>query len=142
MAVNDITAKGSLGDAALFAVESARPNTNPRESLRIEEYPLLSTGIKAETDSFFSLNVSKMICFHSKYSVILSDKNIKNPSFLKFMEIDKFEDFFDNYSRNVDKAENVGFWKLSDKIILEIIKKHLNPQENSTILDAGGGTGR
>jgi ubiquinone/menaquinone biosynthesis C-methylase UbiE len=53
--------------------------------------------------------------------------------------------FFDNYSQNVDNADQLGYWKLSDSIIEQIIQKHLNAKytgEKLTILDAGCGTGR
>lgn len=57
----------------------------------------------------------------------------------------KFKSFFENYSKNVDKADQQYFWKLNDEIIFSILTKNLQPfLENSdvTILDAGGGTGR
>lgn len=56
---------------------------------------------------------------------------------------DLYSDFFEGYSKNVDNADNCFFWKLSDRIILEIIKKYITSvSENTLILDAGGGTGR
>ncbi len=56
----------------------------------------------------------------------------------------EFDDFFKPYSKNVDSAKNHGFWKLSDDLITEIIKKHIPMSSSSeqVILDAGGGTGR
>src|SRR6056297_1755621 len=54
----------------------------------------------------------------------------------------EFKDFFKPYSKNVDKAENQFFWKLSDDIIFNILKKHLKNDNSKTLLDAGGGTGR
>lgn len=56
----------------------------------------------------------------------------------------KFDTFFKEYSKNVDNADKLFFWKLSDEIILKILKKHINsdPSRTSIILDAGGGTGR
>jgi len=56
-----------------------------------------------------------------------------------------FDDFFKPYAKNVDQVDlNSAFWKLSDKIILEIIKKEIlsHATENSIIMDAGGGSGR
>ena len=52
--------------------------------------------------------------------------------------------FFKDYSKNVDKADSQFFWRLSDDIILTIIKQHipLGLNRQFTILDAGGGTGR
>lgn len=61
-----------------------------------------------------------------------------------FMDNKEFEDFFKPYSGNVDKANSLAFWKLSDEIITEVIKKHIPAplDESKVILDAGGGTGR
>lgn len=55
-----------------------------------------------------------------------------------------FTDFFENYSKNVDYADNCFFWRLSDQIILKIINRYLNSKisNDTLILDAGGGTGR
>ncbi len=61
------------------------------------------------------------------------------------MKKEIFDDFFKPYSENVDQVDlNSSFWKLSDKIILEIIKKEIlvNCNKESLIMDAGGGTGR
>ncbi len=54
----------------------------------------------------------------------------------------EFENFFENYSKNVDNAQKVHFWKLSDSIIREIIKKNIPRNSSGMIMDAGGGTGR
>lgn len=56
----------------------------------------------------------------------------------------EFKIFFEFYSKNVDNTDRNYFWKLSDAIILEIIKNNipLNANSNSVIMDAGGGTGR
>ena len=55
-----------------------------------------------------------------------------------------FKKFFQDYSKNVDNANNQFFWRLSDDIILSIITKHIknSPSKKAVILDAGGGTGR
>ncbi len=56
----------------------------------------------------------------------------------------EFENFFKDYSKNVDNADNSAFWKLSDHLIMNIIKETI-PQDikkDSVIFDAGGGTGR
>ncbi len=58
------------------------------------------------------------------------------------MDKKEFKEFFKPYSKNVDKADNQYFWKLSDNIILNILKKHLKKDDSKTLLDAGGGTGR
>lgn len=47
--------------------------------------------------------------------------------------------FFEGYSKNVDNANSLWFWKLSDKIIEDIIQKHIDKLykwELFTILDA------
>ncbi len=61
------------------------------------------------------------------------------------MKKEVFDNFFKPYSENVDQVDlNSAFWRLSDKIILEIIKKEIliNSNKESVIMDAGGGTGR
>jgi len=58
------------------------------------------------------------------------------------MVVNNFKEFFRNYSKNVDKADNQYFWKLSDDIIFSILKKYLEDGKKKTLLDAGGGTGR
>lgn len=60
------------------------------------------------------------------------------------MNKNEFKSFFEPYAKNVDNANSLMFWKLSDEIILNTIKKYI-PTElspESKILDAGGGTGR
>ncbi|MEA3304275.1 MAG: methyltransferase domain-containing protein [Patescibacteria group bacterium] len=54
----------------------------------------------------------------------------------------EFKEFFQNYSKNVDNADVSNFWKLSDDLILQIIKDNIPVTEDMTLLDAGGGTGR
>lgn len=57
----------------------------------------------------------------------------------------EFDNFFRPYSKNVDAADTLYFWKLSDRIILEVIRKYIPAStltKDSRILDAGGGTGR
>lgn len=55
-----------------------------------------------------------------------------------------FKSFFEEYSKNVDHADRLYFWKLSDCIIEALLMKHLssNLTAQSCILDVGGGTGR
>ena len=56
----------------------------------------------------------------------------------------EFDNFFKPYSKNVDNADKHGFWKLSDALIAQIIKDNIpvNINNETIILDAGGGTGR
>lgn len=57
----------------------------------------------------------------------------------------EFVNFFKPYSQNVDIADNSAFWKLSDRIVREIILKTIPVEsigENSIMMDAGGGAGR
>lgn len=60
------------------------------------------------------------------------------------MNRDEFVSFFKPYAQNVDKANTLGFWKLSDALITAIIKRHipLDLPVDARIMDAGGGTGR
>lgn len=59
------------------------------------------------------------------------------------MQKHEFDDFFRSYSENVDNANQHGFWKLSDRLIQEIIVRTVGEvTEETVILDAGGGTGR
>lgn len=61
------------------------------------------------------------------------------------MKKEIFDSFFNPYSKTVDNAADVSaFWRLSDTIIAEIIKREIAPYctNESLIMDAGGGTGR
>jgi len=61
------------------------------------------------------------------------------------MDQKTFDDFFKPYARNVDKADSVSaFWRLSDALIMEIIKENVGMfcTKDSLVCDAGGGTGR
>ena len=61
------------------------------------------------------------------------------------MQQEIFDKFFEPYSKNVDQVDqSSAFWRLSDALILEIIKKEISPfiNEKTVILDAGGGTAR
>lgn len=61
------------------------------------------------------------------------------------MKKEIFDKFFKPYSENVDNVDvNSAFWRLSDKLILEIIDKEIlsTCNENSLTMDAGGGSGR
>ncbi|MEX0909787.1 MAG: methyltransferase domain-containing protein [Candidatus Paceibacterota bacterium] len=61
------------------------------------------------------------------------------------MKKETFDSFFKPYAKNVDNvAEVSAFWRLSDDIITEIIRREIAPYctDSSLIMDAGGGTGR
>lgn len=60
------------------------------------------------------------------------------------MDAKEFKDFFQPYAKNVDNANQLAFWRLSDHIIREIILSAINRDlsDDAVILDAGGGTGR
>ena len=56
-----------------------------------------------------------------------------------------FDTFFKPYAKTVDKAAGVSaFWRLSDEIITEIVRREIAPYctDSSLTMDAGGGTGR
>ncbi|MDQ2933078.1 MAG: class I SAM-dependent methyltransferase [bacterium] len=60
------------------------------------------------------------------------------------MNQNDFDTFFESYSQNVDNANTLNFWKLSDALIFATIHKYIPTDltNKMTILDAGGGTGR
>lgn len=60
------------------------------------------------------------------------------------MNREEFNKFFKPYSKNVDNANTLSFWRLSDQLILETLKRHIpvDSSPDQVILDAGGGTGR
>lgn len=54
----------------------------------------------------------------------------------------EFDTFFKPYARNVDGFYEAAYWKLSDELIKELVRRHLGIPAGGTLLDAGGGTGR
>jgi ubiquinone/menaquinone biosynthesis C-methylase UbiE len=61
----------------------------------------------------------------------------------QLMNEDEFQTFFQQYSQNVDNAESIGFWKLSDAIVERIcLQLAAHHGAVKTVFDAGGGTGR
>lgn len=54
----------------------------------------------------------------------------------------QFDDFFGPYSANVEGFYQAAYWKLSDELIKELIRRHLAIKPGDRVLDAGGGTGR
>jgi ubiquinone/menaquinone biosynthesis C-methylase UbiE len=55
-----------------------------------------------------------------------------------------YNSFFKTYSKNVDKAQDIYFWKLLDEVIFSLITKYIpaSLSKEGVIVDAGGGTGR
>ncbi len=61
------------------------------------------------------------------------------------MKKETFDSFFNAYAKTVDRAADVSaFWRLSDEIITEIVRREIAPYctDSSLTMDAGGGTGR
>ncbi|MFA5355226.1 MAG: methyltransferase domain-containing protein [Candidatus Paceibacterota bacterium] len=61
------------------------------------------------------------------------------------MQKEIFDSFFNSYAKTVDKAADISaFWRLSDEIITEIVRREIAPycKDSSLTMDAGGGTGR
>lgn len=60
------------------------------------------------------------------------------------MDKQTFKAFFEPYAKNVDQANTLAFWRLSDALISAIIQRHIpvDLEADRVILDAGGGTGR
>jgi ubiquinone/menaquinone biosynthesis C-methylase UbiE len=61
------------------------------------------------------------------------------------MQKEIFDKFFNPYAKTVDKATGVSaFWRLSDEIITEVVRREIAPYctDSSLTMDAGGGTGR
>jgi len=61
------------------------------------------------------------------------------------MKKEIFDSFFIPYAKTVDTVADVSaFWRLSDALITEIIKREIAPYctDDSLVMDAGGGTGR
>lgn len=56
--------------------------------------------------------------------------------------VSKFKTFFKVYSGQVDKFDEAAYWRLSDEIIKEVVKRNLPSKKDFVLFDAGGGTGR
>jgi ubiquinone/menaquinone biosynthesis C-methylase UbiE len=54
----------------------------------------------------------------------------------------EFDAFFEPYAGNVEGFYEAAYWKLSDELIKELVRRHLGVTAGSQVLDAGGGTGR
>jgi ubiquinone/menaquinone biosynthesis C-methylase UbiE len=53
-----------------------------------------------------------------------------------------FKSFFKVHSENVDNAETLGFWKLTDTILETFLLENMKKRRNIILADFGGGTGR
>lgn len=58
------------------------------------------------------------------------------------MKKQDFEAFFKQHSQNVDSSNKLGFWKLTDDILLTYLLEEMPDRDNVTLVDFGGGTGR
>ncbi len=58
------------------------------------------------------------------------------------MTPDKFNSFFKQHSENVDNSNSLGFWKLTDEILITYLLEQIPERSNVTLVDFGGGTGR
>ncbi len=58
------------------------------------------------------------------------------------MNQQEFDNFFEVHSQNVDNANTLGFWLLTDKVLETILLENMPIRKNIHIVDFGGGTGR
>ncbi|HET8671592.1 MAG TPA: class I SAM-dependent methyltransferase [Candidatus Saccharimonadales bacterium] len=58
------------------------------------------------------------------------------------MDSDEFNSFFKIHAQNVDNADALGFWKLTDTILETILLENMPKRDGVTVVDFGGGTGR
>lgn len=61
---------------------------------------------------------------------------------MALMTQQQFEEFFEPYAGNVEGFYEATYWKLSDELVKELIRRHLGVERGQHVLDAGGGTGR
>ena len=61
---------------------------------------------------------------------------------MPLMTTDEFDRFFEPYARNVEGFSTAAFWRLSDELVRELVRRHLHVGSDSVVLDAGGGTGK
>ncbi|MBF9132213.1 methyltransferase domain-containing protein [Plantactinospora sp. S1510] len=61
---------------------------------------------------------------------------------MALMTEQQFEQFFTPYAENVEGFYEARYWSLSDELIKELIRRHLDVEPGDRVLDAGGGTGR
>lgn len=58
------------------------------------------------------------------------------------MNKEEFDSFFKIHSQNVDNADRLGFWGLTDKVLETYLLESMPNREGVTLVDFGGGTGR
>jgi ubiquinone/menaquinone biosynthesis C-methylase UbiE len=61
---------------------------------------------------------------------------------MPLMTQEEFDTFFEPYAGNVEGFYEAAYWRLSDEVIKELVRRHLPLPPGSRLLDAGGGTGR
>lgn len=54
----------------------------------------------------------------------------------------EFDSFFKVHAVNVDNANSLGFWELTDRILKTYLLEQMQQRQNVTLVDFGGGTGR
>lgn len=58
------------------------------------------------------------------------------------MNKQEFDNFFAMHSQNVDNAEKLGFWALTDDLLKEFLLEQMPNRKDVVLVDFGGGTGR
>lgn len=61
---------------------------------------------------------------------------------MSLMSQAEFDAFFEPYAGNVEGFYEASYWRLSDELIKELVRRHLSLPPGAQLLDAGGGTGR
>lgn len=58
------------------------------------------------------------------------------------MQEAEFNSFFKQHSENVDNANTLGFWKLTDEVLKTYLLENMPDRNGVKLVDFGGGTGR
>ena len=58
------------------------------------------------------------------------------------MQEAEFNSFFKQHSENVDNANTLGFWKLTDEVLKTYLLENMPNRKGVRLVDFGGGTGR
>ncbi|WP_315093440.1 class I SAM-dependent methyltransferase [uncultured Cellulomonas sp.] len=61
---------------------------------------------------------------------------------MNLMTDEQYADFFEPYAGNVEKFYESAYWRLSDELIKELVRRHLDVTAGGHVVDMGGGTGR